>query len=98
MGSLVLLVKKKDGILRLCMDYYESNKVIVKNRFPLSRIDDQLAGATMFSKIALRSRYHLLKIKKEDVLKTAFRTWYSHYEFLALLFGLTNTPAFLMNE
>jgi len=96
----VLFVKKKDGSLRLCINYQELNRVTVKNKYPLSRIDDlfdQLTGSSVFSKINLRSGYHQLKIKKEDVLKTAFRTRYGHYEFLVLPFGLTNAPAFFMD-
>ena len=96
----VLFVKKKHGSLRLCIDYRELNKVMVKNKYPLPRIDDlfdPLAGASVFSKIDLRSGYHQLKIKKKDVPKTAFRTRYGHYEFLVLQLGLTNAPAFFMD-
>ena len=89
----MLFMKKKDGSLRQCIDYQELNRVTVKNKYPLLCIDDlfhQLAAVVVFSKIDLRSRYHRLKIKKEDVPKTAFRTRYGHYEFLVLPFGLTN--------
>jgi len=99
-GAPTLFVKKKDGTLKLCIDYRELNKITVKNRYPLPRIDDlfdQLRGAGTFSKIDLRSGYHQLRIKDEDIPKTAFRTQYGRYEFVAMPFGLTNALAAFMD-
>ncbi|KAL0549239.1 hypothetical protein IC582_013720 [Cucumis melo] len=99
-GAPVLFVKKKDGSMRLCIDYRELNKVIVKNKYHLPRIDDlfdQLQGATVFSMIDLRSGYHQLRIKDSDVLKTTFRSRYGHYEFIVMSFGLTNSAAVFMD-
>nr|GEW47343.1 retrotransposon protein, putative, Ty3-gypsy subclass [Tanacetum cinerariifolium] len=99
-GAPVLFVKKKDGSFRMCIDYHELNKLTVKNRYPLLRIDDlfdQLQGSSVYSKIDLRSRYHQLPIKEEDILITAFRTRYGQFEFQVMPFGLTNMPAVFMD-
>ncbi|KAL0556163.1 hypothetical protein IC582_004673 [Cucumis melo] len=99
-GAPVLFIKKKDGSMRLCINYRELNKVIVQNKYPLPRIGDlfdQLQRATVFSKIDLRSGYHQLKIKDSDVQMTTFRSRYGHYEFIVMSFGLTNAPAVFLD-
>jgi hypothetical protein len=103
-GCPAIFVKKKDKTLRLCVDYHPLNEATIKNKYPLPRIDllfDQLAGAKVFFKVNLRSGYHQIKNRPEDIPKTAFTTRYGLYEYLVTSFGLTNAPAhfmYLMNS
>nr|GFC17185.1 putative reverse transcriptase domain-containing protein [Tanacetum cinerariifolium] len=97
-GAPVLFVKKKDGSFCMCIDYRELNKLKIKNRYPLPRIDDlfdQLQGSSVYSKIDLRSGYHQLRVQEKDIPITAFKIRYGHYKFRVMLFGLTNAPQYL---
>ncbi|GJU15367.1 putative reverse transcriptase domain-containing protein [Tanacetum coccineum] len=99
-GAPIFFFKKKDGSFKMCIDYRELNKLTVKNRYPLPRIDDlfdQLQGSSIYSKIHLRSGYHHLRVREQDIPKTAFRTQYGHYEYQVMPFGLTNAPAVFMD-
>ncbi|PKA51095.1 RNA-directed DNA polymerase like [Apostasia shenzhenica] len=99
-GAPVLFVKKKDGTLRICIDYRELNRVTIKNKYPLPHINDlfdQLDGASVFSKIDLRNGYYQLKIKNKNIPKTTFRIRYGHYEYLVMPFGLMNAPVVFMD-
>ena len=93
-------MKNKDDTLQMCIDYRQINKVTVKNKYPLPRIEDlfdQLKGASVFSKIDMRSGYYQLRVKDVNVPKTTFRTRYGHYEFLVMPFGLPNAPTAFMD-
>ena len=99
-GEPVIFVKKKDGTFRMCIDYRELNKAIIKNKYPLPMIDylfDQLKGASVFSKIDLRYGYHQLTVKEDDIPKIAFRSRYGYYEFKEMPFKLTNAPETFMD-
>ena len=99
-GTPVLFAKKKDKTLRLCIDYRQLNRVTIKNRYPLPRIDDlfdQLRGVRVYSKINLCTGYHQVRVREIDILKTTFRTRYGYFEFTVMPFGLMNAPAAFMD-
>ena len=98
-GAPILFFKKKDGTLRLFIDYPQLSKMTITNKYPLPRINDifdRVGGEKIFSKLDLRSGYHQVRIKDEDIKKIAFRTCYGHYEFVVIMFGLTNAPTTFM--
>ena len=99
-GASVLVAKKRDKTLRLCIDYRQLNKVMIKNRYPLPRINDlfdQLRGERVYSKLDIRTGYHQLRVRDTDIPKAAFRTHYGHFEFTVMPFGLMNVPVAFMD-
>ena len=99
-GAPILFAKKKGKTLRLCIDYSQLNRVTIKNRYPLSRIDDlfdQLRGVRVYSKIDLRTSYHQMRVRETYIPKTAFKTCYGHFEFTVMPLRLTNAPAAFMD-
>jgi hypothetical protein len=99
-GVPIIFIRMKDGAWRLCIDYHQFNKTTIKNQYPLQRNDElfsHMKGPTMFSMINLRSGYHQLQIKKDDIPKTSFKTRFGHFEFIILPFQLTNAPGVFMS-